>query len=155
MKQEDNFEVAKEKLVNYLATKNLRKTPERFAILAQIYQLESHFDVETLYEMMTLSGYRVSRATVYNTVDLLVECHLIRKHQFGTAMAHYGKTTDVTDHFHIICTSCNHLEEVHDESLHAFIKEKQFENYRIDNFNLYMYGLCQNCLKEQSVEATR
>ena len=139
------FNAVKERLIASLSAKNLRKTPERFAILEQIFLLDTHFDVETLYEIMMQSGYRVSRATVYNTVDLLVECQLIRKHQFGTAMAQYEAAFTDDMHHHMICTRCQNVIELRDNELQQFITEKKFGNFALESFNLYLYGLCEQC----------
>ncbi len=152
MEETNAFEAVKEKLIEYLTVKKLRKTPERFAILQQIYMLESHFDIETLYDIMLKSGYRVSRATVYNTVDLLVECHLIRKHQFGTTMAHYEQSLNSTNHLHMICTKCNRIEELCDEELQDHVMAKKYGHFALESFNLYMYGLCQECQKVVAIK---
>ena len=77
----------------YLEQNGHRKTPERFAILHQIYSYDGHFDVDTLYEVMSKGEYRVSRATLYNTLDLLLDCNLVRRHQFGDQGRNTRKAT--------------------------------------------------------------
>ena len=104
MIEEKTREIVRQKLSQYLEAKKLRKTPERYAILDKIYATSEHFDVDLLYEMMSESEYRVSRATVYNTIDLLVDAGLVRKHQFGNHPAQYEKSYNMVNHHHLICT---------------------------------------------------
>lgn len=140
--------IAKAKLTSYLESKKLRKTPERYAILDKIFSTNDHFDIESLYLSLEKDSYHVSRATVYNTIDLLCECGMVRKHQFGNQMAQYEKVSAAINHHHLICTECGKIKEVKDPEFLAYMNSKKYPAFSISYFNLYVYGVCNNCLRK-------
>ncbi|MBI3234626.1 MAG: transcriptional repressor [Bacteroidetes bacterium] len=125
----------------YLAKKALRRTPERYAILDEIYSTKGHFDVEQLFEKMKIRNYTVSRATVYNTLDLLIECNLVIKHQFGANQAVFEKAHGYKQHDHLICNKCNNILEFCDPRIQQ-IQNMMGEllQFNVESHSLYLYG---------------
>lgn len=134
---------ARERFKSYLKAHNLRKTPERFALLEKAMTLQGHFGVELLYEEMERSGYHVSRATVYSTLELLVDCGLLNRHLFGSRKTSYEVA--LGSHSHLICSVCGKIREIEDKKLNDMMLEMNFDDFTPTYFSTMVYGICADC----------
>ncbi len=147
MDKDKTREVVKQIFTEYLTAKSCRKTPERYAILDYIYSEHGHFDMDSLYEAMNGRNFRVSRATLYNTMQLLTECKLVLKHQFGSNLSYYERAYNNDFHHHLICVHCNHVEEYKDSDLKELIQGKKIKRFTPSHYSLYIFGICNKCAK--------
>jgi len=132
-------------LDSYLEMNNHRKTPERYAILKAVYNTNGHFTLDELGEK--LAGeykFPVSRATLYNTLNLFMELRLVIRHRFqGTTK--YEACYDNNSHCHQMCTVCGKVTEIRSQEISQAIDDLHLKRFRKDGFTLYIYGICSTC----------
>ncbi len=131
-------------LTEYLAVRHLRKTPERFQLLDVIYDQQAHFSADELVALMP-TNFKVSRATVYNSLELFVECQLVVKHQFDTQHIEYEKVTSNSTHHHRVCIRCGEVREFTDLKIKKVIQSRTFNAFQPTHYSLYLYGICKKC----------
>lgn len=144
----EQLEVVRSRYLDYLRERNLRQTQERLAVFEEVYDTSDHFDADELFLKLKQQDVAVSRATVYNTLELLVDCNLVVRHQFGNKQAKYERSYSFWQHDHLICEECHHLFEFCDPRIQS-IREMVSEIFHFDisRHSLNMYGQCkrENC----------
>jgi Fur family ferric uptake transcriptional regulator len=144
------IEKAKKIFENFLTKQGSRKTPERFSVIDELYALpeDEHIDVEGLFLSMRNNGYTISRATIYNTLDLLVASGLAVKHQFKDKVALYEQALTFKHHDHHVCNQCRKIREFSDPKINDIKADtgKSFSS-SITSHSLVLYGDCliENC----------
>ena len=142
----DSVMAAVERILDsYLEMNNHRRTPERYAILRAVYNANGHFTLDDL-GMKLAQDYKfpVSRATLYNTLNLFMELRLVIRHRFqGTTK--YEACYDNNSHCHQMCTVCGKVTEIRSTEINTAIDGLHLRRFRKDGFTLYIYGICSVC----------
>ena len=142
---EEKVESAREQFSEFLRSSGHRQTPERYKVFDEVYSTDGHFDVDELYVRMRTNNVNVSRATVYNSLELLLECDLVVRHQFGDKVAKYERSFSFRQHDHLICTECNELFEFCDPRIQSIQEMVQdIFDFEVTHHSLQMYGRCRN-----------
>ena len=132
--------------IEFLKQNDLKNTPERMIILQEILKLDKHFEAENLFEHIKTMNIKVSRASIYRTLDLLVQCGLVNKINFDNSCFYYETIINKSSHDHFICSKCGQIIEFYYPELEN-IHSKIIDEYgiQIEDYSHQIYGLCQNC----------
>jgi Fur family ferric uptake transcriptional regulator len=140
------------KFEEFLATRALRLTPERAAIVEEVFASHKHFDGDDLTARLESRkrNVRVSRATVYRTLRLLVEAGLLRPVARPNGREVYEHDYGYPQHDHFICRSCGELIEFHNGAVSDILEDVASRHgFRVSGHRLEVYGLCADCSRPQ------
>ena len=130
----------------FLRSRQLKLTGERLELVEEVFGQAHHFDADQLHMALKQKGKAISRATVYRTLDLLVQCGLVRKSSFGDQHAHYEAVRSNEHHDHLICLNCDAIIEFFRSDLEALQEQicKEFD-FRPMHHSHQIFGLCKDC----------
>ncbi len=134
---------------DYIRKKGLRYTPEREIILREIVNTGDHFDVDELYLRLRNKGERLSKASIYRTIPLLIDCGLIQEVYYEDGHMHYEFIYGHEHHCHLRCLECRRIDEFVEPSLKK-IEDRLARKfgYRVVGHKLEVYGYCPECRKK-------
>ena len=138
-------ESAHEQFRKFLKREKHRITPERFEVLDYAINYNGHFGADDLYVQMKNQSSNVSRATIYNTLELLAKCDLLAKRNFGDGLTRFESSFNRKNHDHLICTSCGNITEFRNPKIQEIVssvcKELGFES---EGYSFNIFGKCKN-----------
>ncbi len=135
----------REIFTEYLNSKNLRKTEERYRIFEHVCDFPGHFDIDMLHDRLKEEKYHVSKATVYNTLEVIVDAGLLVPHQISSRAVQYELKYLADTHQHLICTKCGTIREIRTQTLKADLKKLKISRFSAEFYCLYVYGVCSKC----------
>jgi Fur family ferric uptake transcriptional regulator len=126
---------------SYLKKKNLKVTKERLVILEEVFARHDHFEADDLVLVFKQKNQNVSRATVYRTLDLLTQCGLVNKDNFGGQTAKYEHIYGHKHHDHIICIDDDTIIEFYDERIEKLQEEiAEKHGIKLTHHVMQLYG---------------
>jgi Fur family ferric uptake transcriptional regulator len=135
---------AQKLFIQYLRENNLKVTQERLALLDEIFSTSEHLDADDLLARMKTKQRKVSRATVYRTLDLLVQCGLVRKSRLGREHYFYEKMEPGGGHHHMVCTATGRIIEFWDADLDERVRRIcQEHKFRPSFISIQIQGLSE------------
>ncbi len=130
---------------SFLTQKALRMTRERESVVAEMFVVDDHCDAETLFARLRKRRRNVSRATVYRTLDLLVESGLVERVRFATDTFHY-EPVRTGHHDHMVCTRCGAVIEFVSEEIERLQRQAcRAHGFQPESHRHVILGICRDC----------
>jgi Fur family ferric uptake transcriptional regulator len=139
----------------FLRDRNLPVTPQRLAIADVMLSAERHMSAEDVADAVRARGRNVGTATVYRTLDVLLESGLVVERDFGEGFRRFEPARDTPHHEHLICTVCGRVKEFRDERLERITTlHAEAHGYARQRHRLVIYGVCPECQRGRRPQST-
>lgn len=139
-------EKAKPQFMEYIKQRGLKWTPEREKVLQEAFAMKGHFEVDELAFRLRKKGSRISKATIYRTLPLLVKAGLLNQVIHGEKHQHYEPIQEERQHDHLICQKCGEITEFQNPALKKLEEEICRENnFRPEKYLVEIFGCCRKC----------
>ncbi len=145
----------RDRLTRYMEEKAMRKTPERYEILRVAGFAQGIFTIDELMQLMhEHAEFQVSRATLFNTMELFCDAGVVIKHPLATA-AHYEMRTDNSPKAYVICRQCNTITRVSTSTARLALQNLHVRYFSIEDTLVYMHGFCRKCQARKRQEVRK
>ena len=143
---EDAAAALLEQFHSWLRTRHLPVTHPRDQVAAALFAADQHLTVEALQRLLKERGERPGTATLYRTLDLLVQAGLARGHDFGDGTRRFEASPPHDDHGHFVCTQCGAVTEFTHERVDRMLGFVADEHgFRLQRHRVELHGLCRDC----------
>lgn len=147
-------EAERKQFIDFIRSRGMRVTPERLALLEEIYRQHGHIDAEEILAGLRDSGQKVSRATVYRNLELLVECGLVQRQRLGRNRFLYEHVHAGQSHDHIGCRDCGRVVEFVSPAIQAMLNEIcRAHGFSREDRQIQILGFCQACAEARAEAA--
>ena len=130
---------------NYLKNKNLRNTTERSAICTAVCRTKNLFTPDMILQQLEDVNFHVSRASVYNTMELLLDANIVVRHQFIGTIVQYELKYIAEQYVHAICSQCGTVRKIKNEKINNLFSDYKIPKFTLEHFSLHFHGICSKC----------
>lgn len=146
-----------EEFKRFLRSENLRLTRPRRLVFEEVLSLPKiHPNADDIYKNLQKKEKKVSRASIYRTLHLLVKSGLVSQIDLGEQHSHYELEGTDAGHGHLVCLSCGKVKEFSRRQIHGVLNRMSRENkFKVERFSVQIFGFCEECQKKEEKSKRR
>ena len=133
----------------YLERKHLKRTEERHKVLEVICTFKGPFDVNMILDLLQKKQFTVSRATIYNTLEILIDADVVTRHPLNGSTQQFGLCCLSTNRTHLVCTQCGSIRKISSQEQPIDPSIMRKNRFMPAYYCIYIYGQCAKCRQKQ------